>query len=180
MPCNRDDLKLNDQALLSRCDVHIYKSSGPGGQHRNKVSSAVRVRHRLTGITAHGDESRSQHQNKRMALRRLRIKIACRIRLSLNIDRVTIPPVVSECFNRPRGKTTSQTRRLKVGRKDHRFWQVGAFLLDVLNAFEGHLAKTGQYIGITTGNLVTVLKSDPDLFTAAQEIRRCFHKKPLK
>ena len=56
-----DYLSLDDAALLAQCDLHTYRSSGPGGQHRNKVSSAVRLRHRATGITAHGDDSRSQH-----------------------------------------------------------------------------------------------------------------------
>ena len=53
-----DWLALDDAALLADCDVHIYKASGPGGQHRNKVSSAVRLRHRPTATTAHGDPAR--------------------------------------------------------------------------------------------------------------------------
>lgn len=72
-----DYLSLDDAALLVQCAVHVYKSSGPGGQHRNKVSSAVRLRHNPTGITTHGDQSRSQHDNKRLALQRLRMNIAC-------------------------------------------------------------------------------------------------------
>jgi peptide chain release factor len=49
-----------------------YRASGPGGQHRNKVESAVRVTHQPSGVTASSSESRSQHQNKKIALERLK------------------------------------------------------------------------------------------------------------
>lgn len=55
-------------------DFSTYRGSGPGGQHRNKVSTAVRVTHRPTGITARAQEERSQAANKKRALARL-IKI---------------------------------------------------------------------------------------------------------
>ncbi|MFP4105187.1 MAG: peptide chain release factor family protein, partial [Phycisphaerae bacterium] len=69
-------LELDDDQLLGQCEVDTYKASGPGGQHRNKVSSAVRLRHKPTEIMAHGNDSRSQHENKRLALKRLRKNLA--------------------------------------------------------------------------------------------------------
>ncbi|MCA9758258.1 MAG: peptide chain release factor-like protein [Candidatus Eisenbacteria bacterium] len=57
--------------LLADCDVVPYKASGPGGQHRNKSETAVRVTHRPTGIVKVGTESRSQSANKLRALARV-------------------------------------------------------------------------------------------------------------
>src|ERR1700730_8226351 len=63
---------LPDYQLLAQCEVDTYRASGPGGQKRNKTSSAVRLRHPPSGLLVIAEESRSQHENKAKALRRLR------------------------------------------------------------------------------------------------------------
>ncbi len=55
--------------------VEVFRASGPGGQHRNKRETAVRVRHLPSGITAIAAEHRSQARNKELALRRLELKL---------------------------------------------------------------------------------------------------------
>jgi peptide chain release factor len=51
--------------------VEAFRSSGPGGQHANKTSSAVRVTHLPTGLVTVAQEERSQHRNRALALARL-------------------------------------------------------------------------------------------------------------
>lgn len=51
--------------------VQHFKASGPGGQKKNKTSSAVRIIHPESGARAEGKEERSQSQNKANAFRRL-------------------------------------------------------------------------------------------------------------
>lgn len=63
------------QKLLDECDVTTFRASGPGGQHRNRRESAVRLVHRPTGIMVVATERRSQHQNKAVALERLARKL---------------------------------------------------------------------------------------------------------
>ncbi len=65
-----------EEKLLGECTVGQSRSSGPGGQHRNKVSTQVTLTHRPTGIAATAGERRSQRENKSMALKRLRLKLA--------------------------------------------------------------------------------------------------------
>ncbi|MDD4910093.1 MAG: peptide chain release factor-like protein [Candidatus Omnitrophica bacterium] len=55
--------------------VEFYKSGGPGGQHKNKRQTAVRITHLPTGISAVAAEERSQAQNRNMAIARLRGKL---------------------------------------------------------------------------------------------------------
>lgn len=52
------------------------RSSGPGGQHVNKVSSAIRAIHEPTGIQVVVMDTRSQHQNRKLAKQRLQLKVA--------------------------------------------------------------------------------------------------------
>jgi len=49
-----DYLLASDDALIAQSEVDRYRASGPGGQHRNKTESAVRLRHKLSGVTEVG------------------------------------------------------------------------------------------------------------------------------
>lgn len=173
-------LSLRDEELLRACDVDRYRSSGPGGQHRNKVSSAVRLYHRPTGISAHGDESRSQHDNKRQALARLRMKIACQLRRHVDLAGPSIPETVRSCLFVAKGAAEDSARRLQVGRKDHRYWAVTQHLLDVLEACQGRLSEAADVLGITTSNFGAVLMEDRHAHAAAQDIRKRHGLGPLK
>lgn len=66
------------QTIIKDEDIKFQaiRSSGPGGQHVNKVSSAIRAVHITTGVQVLVMESRSQHQNKKIALKRLQEKAA--------------------------------------------------------------------------------------------------------
>src|ERR1700739_4691996 len=74
---------LNDAQLLQQCEVDTYRASGPGGQKRNKTSSAVRLRHLPSGLIVIAEESRSQHENRARALRRMRQALFLQLREEL-------------------------------------------------------------------------------------------------
>jgi protein subunit release factor B len=67
--------ELPDDELLAQCDVQAHRAGGPGGQHRNKAETAVRLVHRPTGIVAEGKDQRSRAQNLASAVGRLREKL---------------------------------------------------------------------------------------------------------
>ena len=71
----RYDIPGDDDALLAECEVWVFRATGPGGQGVNTTDSAVRLRHRPSGITVVCRRERSQLQNKRACLERLRGKL---------------------------------------------------------------------------------------------------------
>ncbi len=72
----RRALSLPGDALLAECEETFFVASGPGGQHRNKTESGVRLVHGPTGVTVTATERRSQAQNRSAALARLRERLA--------------------------------------------------------------------------------------------------------
>ena len=65
----------SDEDLLKECRVETFRSSGKGGQHVNKTESAIRLTHLKTGIIVNCQDERSQLQNKKKCLIRLRKKL---------------------------------------------------------------------------------------------------------
>lgn len=90
----------SDDELLAQCDVWTFHGSGPGGQGVNTADSAVRLRHRPTGVTVVCRESRSQYQNKRLCLARLRERLT----------RMAEPPPAPRVRTRP--SKAAKRRRL--------------------------------------------------------------------
>jgi len=66
---NPDDIRRDE------LEITFYRSSGPGGQRKNRRDTAVRIRHIPTGITVIATESRYQSRNVKLALERLQEKL---------------------------------------------------------------------------------------------------------
>ncbi|MBA4370636.1 MAG: peptide chain release factor-like protein [Coriobacteriaceae bacterium] len=100
-----------DEALLGECDVSTFRATGPGGQSVNTTDSAVRLRHRPTGVTVVCRRERSQHMNKSECLRRLRAKLEAL---------AAPPPPPRVATRKPRGvragELEDKTRRARVKR----------------------------------------------------------------
>ena len=166
--------QLSDAQLLAQCAVDTYRASGPGGQKRNKTSSAVRLRHPPTGLLVIAEESRSQHENRARALRRLRqaLYLKCRDELS--------PEALANLASRPDfAGARDGEGRLHLGRKDPRFWPVAGLVLDVLQAVGARVSNTAEALGISTGNLIDFLKSDEKVWEQANHLRGRFGLKAL-
>jgi protein subunit release factor B len=63
------------EVLKKQVVVETYRSSGPGGQRKNKVETAVRLKHLPSGVTVVATEHRSQAENRKLAFERLRERL---------------------------------------------------------------------------------------------------------
>ena len=138
--------KLPVNQLLDHCRVQRTRRSGPGGQHRNKVETAIVVEHLPTGIRGEASERRSQLQNRQQAIHRLRLKLALKVRCPL-----------SKSMG-PLWKSRNRGGRLSINSAHDDFPTMLADALDVLCAHDFSLQDAAGYLGINTSQLVKLLK----------------------
>ncbi len=168
----RASLELEDEALLGQCDVDTYRARGPGGQKRNKTSSAVRLRHRPTGLIVTAVEERSQHVNKARAIRRLRKVIALHVRADVNADKYEPSELLLGCKARDGG--------FNVGIRDERYCLVVGEVLDVFVACGMRVSETADCVGVSTSHLVKLFEKDPKLWERVNQMRKEANLKPLR
>jgi hypothetical protein len=166
---------LSDAQLLAQCEVDTYRASGPGGQKRNKTSSAVRIRHLPSGLIVIAEESRSQHENRAKALKRLRQAFYLKLRETIRTEELG-----SLTQREKLASVRSSSGKLEVGRRDARFWPVAGLVLDVLEATEARVCEAAQALGISTGHLIDFLETDPKVWECANQMRQRFGHKSLK
>lgn len=164
----RRRLDFSDDQLRAECVVHTHRIGGPGGQHRNKTESAVRLEHRPSGLSVTGQERRSQHQNAANALARLREAIAVQVRAPLPETHVWPESV------------RIQNQRLKVSEKNAAFYHVLGAALDALAEFRGSPKDAAAYLGVTTSSFTRFLAGHPKAWIEANDIRRQYGLGPLQ
>jgi hypothetical protein len=161
----------SDSELLQQCEIDTYRASGPGGQKRNKTSSAVRLRHRPSGLIVIAEESRSQHENKAKALLRLRSAFYLFLREDTP-DEAELSSLMQPLLS-PAG-------RIDLGRRDPRFWPAAGLALDCLEKCKGRLSEAATIMGLNTANLVTFFETNPKLWQHVNQYRSSFGLKPLQ
>ena len=70
--------------------------------------------------------------------------------------------------------------RLRLGRKDPRFWPAVGLVLDVLEMVEARVSEAAALLGISTGNLIDFLQADDKVWEQANHLRSQFGQKPLR
>ncbi len=167
---------LPDEDLLKKCTVGRGRSGGPGGQHRNKVETHVTITHTPTGLIGQAGERRSQHENKSVALRRLRLVLATEHR----------EPT-------PRGEIGSALWRSRVspgaegvgGRiacnpDHHDFPALLAEAMDALADAGFEPGAAASRLGVSATQLVRLVGDHPPALVRLNEARRAAGMRPLR
>lgn len=166
-----------EEELVKELQFEATRSRGPGGQHRNRVATAIRVTHLPTGITAMATERRSQLENKEEALFRIRVKLAMEVRTEL-VDEDFVPPGEYK----PSALWMSRVKGAKMKVNPHHldFPALLAEVLDRLHLEEDDLERTAAAFRISKSQLVKFLAVDPAALHALNERRKAKGHRPLR
>ncbi|KAG9457115.1 hypothetical protein H6P81_001623 [Aristolochia fimbriata] len=175
----RNYLMLSDEQLMGQCEMDTFKASGPGGQHRNKRESAVRLKHIPTGVIAQATEDRSQHKNRASALARMRTMLALKVRNELDLESYTPPLELLQILPR---KSTIREADVgpQIGPNNPKFALGMQALLDLMVAVNGSVSDAAKLLGLSTGALSRLILSDDSLRREVNELRESKGMRPLK
>ena len=100
---------LDRESLERDCELEFFVAGGPGGQHRNKVETGVRLTHRASGTVVTATERRSQSANREAAYERMAEKLEIMQRVQKK--RVATKPGKAAKANRLEGKRKLSERK---------------------------------------------------------------------
>lgn len=154
---------LPEPDLLAACRLTRTRRGGPGGQHRNKVETAVVITHLPSGVSAEANERRSQAENRKVAILRLRIHLALAIRLP--VDDSQSP---SELWDQYRKKD-----KLAINTANPDFPALLAEAMDRLAGAKFEPSTAAIQLQVSPSQLLKLIQSEPASWSWLQENRRC-------
>jgi len=144
--------------LLRDVQVEQTRGSGPGGQHRNRVATEIRLTHKPTGIRGAAGERRQSKDNRRMALFRLRLNLA----LNFRIEHQEIEPPAPASFQASElWSERVRASKIACNSEHHDFPTLLAEALDTLAWYGDDHKRAAVALGISNSQFLKFIGKAP-------------------
>ena len=153
--------QLPESLLLEQCLVRRTRHTGPGGQHRNKVETAIEIVHTPTGITTFAAERRSQEANRQVAVFRMRLLLAIRLRAVEAAEVIPSQLWTSRCRN----------QRISCNETHEDYPTLLAEALDAVDAKEYDVRRAAAALGCSTTQLIRFIAKNSEAWTSVNAER---------
>jgi len=173
-PTSAHPATLPEKELRARCRLERGRAQGPGGQRRNKVFTSVSLTHTPSGVEAHASERRSPAANERMALRRLRLRLACEVRAA--------PPRGSgldECAT-ALWRSRRRGRRIACNPEHRDYPSLLAEAMDIVSDSKWDARRAAVRLGVTPSQLIRLAAAHPPALAKWNAERKRRGQAPLK
>jgi len=164
-----------EEELLAHCRWTFSRASGPGGQNRNKVETSAQIEFVPAGIAATASERRTQNENRKVALQRLRCKLAVEYCLASPIELEVTQPHPSECWNR-----YCRSGRVKISETNFDWPILLAEIMALLRTNDWSLSSVAIRLQTTSSQLVRLLKQYAPAMTKLNAERGSRGHRPLE
>jgi len=154
---------LDDETLLKDVIFDFGRSSGPGGQHRNRKATACTATHMPTDISGEASERRRQSENRKMSISRLRRTLAIRLRRDISLEQFVSTPLWEE---------RRSGNQLAINPKHRDYPCILAEALDVAFASEFDMRIAADTSQISSTQLLKIITHEPAAFVWLNEQRK--------
>ena len=162
---------LDVDTLMKSCEFRFGRTSGPGGQNRNKVDTGAWLVHTPSGLEAKATERRQQQVNRTVAIGRLRLRLALKARTAVSGSAYRPSPLWAR---------RRQGTRLPVNPKHADYPALLAEALDVIVGRRWDVAGAAKILGVTMSQLSRLIRHHPPAFAMLNEGRTSVGLSPLR
>ena len=157
-------LKLPEEEALKKCREDSFCGSGPGGQHRNRVKTGIKLTHIESNLSGEASQFREGKRNRKEALRQLKLKMSFTIEISFK--------ELEQIWNK------LPIQRINANNPRYPIWVLCVIQLWRNSKFQTSELKQQDHWSVSS--IIRQCARDSELWTWIQKERQLINLKPLK
>ena len=173
----------HEEQLLNQCKVTFSRASGPGGQNRNKVETCVQIEYLPASIIASASERRTQNENRKVAVQRLRCKLAVEIRPmsdETSTAEISIALAAKKQIGSAKWQQYCRNGRIDISDTNDDWPAILAEIIGFMSISNWKISEVASILGSSSSQLVKLLKKHPPAFVLFNQERKSRSQRPLE